>query len=471
MATAGQEKGKAKTEVKPVIDDTIEAKVVDRKDANGNTVGSTVTYTAPVKEVNKDDTENEDENEDNFDLPIFENESQNEIGQSYTIPKTGLDLMFHNISYCVQNGEQDLFFANVFRVADPIGSRYKRPCIGGMELGMFQFTTRDRFGFISELHRLNNQSGGNFNVAIYRHDSTPLYVLIPPHGRYNTAPPVESNNQIGIINYGIPDPQTDEAAIAGNGSDNNAALLAHIEKSNERMEGLIREVIGKPREPSALEKAMEQKMLNDLLNPPEPKSNGMEQMMTTMFAMPIMVEKMAKRMFPEPPTPTEPNGFDRAAQILDLPPVAGLLGSIGNISEAWAISKMNAQGNNATDQQGQNQTQPEQNEMNSEMQDLMSDLIDELESDRPFNADNVFLQELKAEFPNQAGMIINTCKALEFPEVVKMLIGATANLNPNPFHQFWDIAETNKTNTIVWNERGNKVLARLQEFYGYVKTV
>lgn len=470
MATAGQEKGKAKTEVKPVIDDTVEAKVVERKGSKGENLGSTVTYTAPVKEVEIDDTENDDENEDNIDLSIFENESQIEIGQNYTIPKTGLDLMFHNISYCVQNGEQDLFFANVFRVADPIGSRYKRPCIGGMELGMFQFTTRDRFGFIGELHRLNNQSGGNFNVAIYRHDSTPLYVLIPPHGRYNTAAPMESNKQIGIINYGIPDPHTDEPATTANGTGSDAVLLAHIEKSNERIENLVREVIGKPREPSALEKAMEQKMLNDLLNPPEPKSNGLEQMMLNMFAMPVMVEKMAKRMFPEPATPTEPNGFDRAAQILDLPPVAGLLGSIGNISEAWAISKMNAQAGNTTDQQNQTE-QPEQNEMNSEMQDLMNDLIDELESDRPFNSDNEFLKELQTDFPSQAEMIINTCKALEFPEVVKMLIGATANLNPNPFHQFWDIAETNKTNTIVWNERGNKVLTRLQEFYEYVKTV
>ena len=228
MASAGKaETAKGKTEVKPIIDETTEAKVVDRKDATGKTVGSTVTYNAAVKEVEIDDTENEIDNENDFDLPIFENESQNEIGQSYTIPKTGLDLMFHNISYCVQNGEQDLFFANVFRVADPIGSRYKRPCIGGMELGMFQFTTRDRFGFISELHRLNNQSGGNFNVAIYRHNSTPLYVLIPPHGRYNTAPPVESNNQIGIINYGIPDPQRKSFADQKLGRSGQAGRKSH----------------------------------------------------------------------------------------------------------------------------------------------------------------------------------------------------------------------------------------------------
>lgn len=465
MASAGKAEGKTKTEIVPVIDDTVEAKVVERKGSKGENLGSTVTYTAPVKEI---EVENEDDIEDEGDLDLSAFEADEpEVGQNYTIPQTPLDAMFHNISYCVQNGEQDLFFASVFRVADPIGSRYRIPCIGGMELGMFQFTTRDRFGFLGELHRLNNKSGGHFNVAIFRHDSTPLYILIPPHGRYNTAAPTESNRQIGIVNYGIPDQQIDDTTT-GAPNDSNAALMAYMDKAEQRFETLMREVVGRPKEPSVLEKALEAKMIKDLTDPTPPPTNGIEQIMMNMFAMPVMVEKMSKRMFPEPPTPSEPNGFDRAAQILDLPPVAGLLNSVGNISEAWAISKLQQQAGSAPTQQNPTQQPTEQE---TEMQELMSDLIDELESDTPFNADNEFLKELQTDYPTQAAMITGLCKGMAFEGVLNMLIGSTGNLNPNPFHQFWDIPATNQTQSIVWNERGQKLLIRLQEFYEYVKTV
>jgi len=58
------------------------------------------------------------------------------------------------------------------------------------------------------------------------------------------------------------------------------------------------------------------------------------------MAMPVMVEGMAKRMFPTPAEPVEPDMFDRVGKILEIPAVNSIVEKVGNMSEAFAISKM-----------------------------------------------------------------------------------------------------------------------------------
>jgi len=56
-------------------------------------------------------------------------------------------------------------------------------------------------------------------------------------------------------------------------------------------------------------------------------------------------------------------------------------------------------------------------------------------------------------------------------KVVHTLSTLTANMDPHPFIPFLDVPATQAAKAYVWNERGNKMLARLQEFYTFVRSL
>lgn len=464
MATTKTTTPKTKTEI-TLPDDGADAKIVERVD------GKTVTYEAKVKQHEVTETDNEATGDISYqDIMEFDFSDVKET------PKTPLEKMFELIRLAVErDGEPDNFFASVMRQADPINARNNYPCSVAMDLGSFQFRSTDMFGFSHALQQLNHNSGGVFNVNIYTNEQRPLEVFYKPKG---SSPHAGGKLPVGLRGYAVPNPIKDDTTT-GNPANAQTDLMQFLinaqEKADQRFETFLREM-NKPKEQSTLEKALEQKLINDLVNPPAPQTSQLETTLATMFAMPVMVEKMASKMFPEPATPAEPTALDTVTKVLEVPAVANLLSAGGEIAEAWAVNRIqNAaqppqQQNGTTQAQAQAQYVEQATEPN-EMQELIEDLIEELESENPLDGTNEFINELNDDYPNQAAQLKQTCKIMSFDQVVQTLGVMTQAMQPHPLIPFLDMEQTQAQGKFIWNERGTKVIVRLEEFYNYVKTV
>lgn len=450
---------KTKVELK-VANDT-PAKVTERKD------GKVVQYEATVSEreiVGNDEEEvNGFESESEFDLDA------NEVGlpfveeQGEEVRKTKLQVMFSHVQSAVKDDhKEDYFYAFVVRQPDGIDSRYNVPCGREMELGTFQFTSRDMFKFPIEIQKRNGNSGGLFNVSIYNQDQTPLVLYRRLKNRMFTSEIV-----VGMQNYSVANPIRDES-INTNGNQSagvESQIMALIEKQDERFNAML-ERLNAPKEKSLLERTMEEKMMRDLISPPPPPSNGIEQMMPMMMqwlSAPAMIARMTETAFPTKPLPEQKDWLDKAAQVFEMPVTQQLLGKLGDIGEAIAISRLppiqNPSPNN----------DDEELDEKDDMQILLETVIEELESDRPLDKDNPTIKELRADFSDQFDDLQTTCQTLPFDSVFALLVNKSTKMQPSPFVPFLDIEATKAANKYVWNERGNKLIERLTEFYEYVK--
>lgn len=464
MSTATEQKKIKKTEV--TIPADTKAKVTERI---GN---QTVTFEAEVKQNEVEiETENNDQTKDttdeNFDFADLERE---DFEPNQQIPKTDLEKMFDRLEMAIQmQSLQDSFIAMIVRQPDAaMNIKYNAPCGYVTNCGYFQFTTRDLFNFDAAIQDRNGNSGGIFNIRIFKNDQTPLLLK---RNRYDyDSRHLPEYTEVGLVNYPVANPVKADIIPLQNGQSNiENMLLSYMEKTESRFESLLQQM-NKPKEQSTLEKALEQKMLNDLLNPPERNGlGGFEQTMATIMAMPVMVEKMSEKMFPQPPVPVEPDIFDKAEKILKIPAVSGAVDSILNISESFAASKMANAGTNTTAQQNPAQDQNLEPEQNTEMLELLNDVIAELESDNPLDATNEFIQTLQTEFPTQADQLQSTCKIMSFDQIVQLL--GAQKLIPHPFVPFLDLEQTQATSQYVWNARGVKMVERLKEFYEFVKSI
>lgn len=457
MSTLKTKPIRTKTELK--VNDETPAKVIERKD------GKTITYEATVseKEVIGDsedetfgfDEENEDfVNASEVGLPFIE--------ESFAqIPKTKIEKMFDNIRSAIKEDRvEDSFFAMVVRMPDNIGARFSYPCSTQMELGIFQFTSRDIFNFAGEIQRRNQNSGGIFNVKVYRQDQTPLVIYRRLRGQMHVE-----TTEVGMLNYSVPNPIREESNNATTNGNNGVEnqIMALIEKQDERFNAMMQQ-INAPKEKSLVEKAFEAKILQDITNPPQ-QTNGLEAMQTMMmqmFAAPAMIDGFTKRMFPEPTPPEQKDWLDKATQVFEMPVTQQLLGKLGDIGEAIAISRLPPVQNPVDN----DETEADEKE---DMQILLETIIEELESERPLDGNNPTIIELRADFADNFDDLQTTCQTLPFDSVFALLVNKSTKMQPSPFVPFLDIEATKAANKYVWNERGNKLLVRLQEFYEYIK--
>ena len=460
---------RTKTELK--VNDETPAKVIERKD------GKTITYEATVSEKEVIG----DSEEESFDYD-GENETfvnANETGlpfieeQDSEIPKTKIEKMFAHIRSAIKEDRvEDSFFAMVVRMPDNIGARFTYPCSTQMELGIFQFTSRDIFNFQGEIQRRNQNSGGIFNVKVYRQDQTPLTL----HRRLVFSPREVTSIEVGMLNYAVPNPVKDESAngntsnFANNGVENQ--IMSLIEKQEERFNQMIQQM-NAPKEKSLVEKAFEAKILQDITNPPPPPSNGVDQIMpimmqsfASMFAMPEMMKGFSRTMFPEPPAPEQKDWVDKASQIFNMPVVQNALLKAGDVAEAIAVSRL-PQMQAAATQETEYEDEPDNDK--DDMQILLETVIAELESDNPLDHTNAVVSDLKNDFPDHFDTLQTACQTFDFDGVFALLINKSSKMNPSPFIPFLDIEQTQATKKHVWNERGEKLIERLKEFYEYVK--
>lgn len=446
MATQTPKTTKTKIVIPP---EGIEARIVDRGGVK------VATYDAVVKE---DDTDPATPNTDEVDVEdIFESE----IPEVVEFPKTQLESMFEDLNFAVKaDRQQDGFMAHVMRQPDSIGNNYVVPCNTLMDCGVFQFRTTDFFSFNGEIQRLNGGSGGIFNVKVFKIDRQPLKVA-----RGTAIRPIA--REVGLLNYSVPNPHIVDSPAGS--SPNEDRMFQFMQQTEQRFNQLMQQM-NKPAEQSEIEKLLLRKAIDRLDAPPQTSNNDPAEFMRGLMQQTAVMQAIGQGfagMFNNtPPPPPEPTTMDTIIQVAELPVVQGLLGNLGNISEQYATSKLGAPAVNIQ----QNPAQP-QPTMTNETQELITDLITELESENPLNADNEFIKELAEDYPDAAEMIKESCQIMQFEQVVQMMIVRTQKMNPNPFVEFIDVAASQAAGHYVWNERGTKMLARLQEFYNFVRNV
>lgn len=418
----------------------------------------TIQYEAKVKQA-EPTLEDEDEG---FEDEVFNNDIDTSFEE---IPKGKLDRMFDCLRE-LTNNESEIFFAKLIRVPDFINDNFNIPCKTEQELGVFQFSLRDVFDFIPQIQKINGNSGGYFNVLVYKSNRQPAYVI--RQHNFNAV-----SQQIGINNLHVPNPVKEETPLLpGSNQPDILTIIREMKReSDERLERLLA-TINRPHEKSVLEKALEQKMLNDLMNPPERGSNSFEETMAKMLAMPVVAEKFAKKMFPENITP-EPKGLiEQITEVANSPVGQKLIDKVGDIAEHIVVAKTTPAELAQTVAMPNPQPQQIPNGVNNEMQELLEDIVAELESDNPINAENELIVDLKTDYPAQYQQLQLLCKSMPtFEDALNFIMAQTATMQPNPFVPFLDLNETTKQNVYVWNERGLKIKNRLNELYNFLRSV
>lgn len=460
-----------------VSEDTTKTKVVLEEDGNTaevieNIGGKQVRYEARVKEIEDTENDNEFSEASAFGEDDYERLPNNDFQEYKENPKSGLDRAFDDITYFVTvENVVDHFYAKVARLPDGIGENWNIPARDRFELGVVTFTHKDRFAFIPELQKINHNSGGKLAIDIYDSDHKPLMIQRMRH---------HTPSQI-CFQVTIPNPPPQPIESNGNQPSSLDKMLEAILKSNQETMQFIRDSQNRPREKSTLEAAIEQKVLNDILNPPENKSaDSFQQVMTQMMLLPTMVQKMSERMFPDPPTPAEPTTFDRIMQLVETPVVQNVANRAMEVINAAAENRMlisqkqagiplenDDDNEDIPDTIYQEQPQPTQRNMQAELIQL---IVNELESDRELNASNPTIQHLQAEYPTQVNFLKMACKGGSFTDVFKMLLEQTATIQPYPFAPYLDIEQSQLKQDYVLNEAGDRIKDRLLAFYNYVKT-
>lgn len=457
------EVGKDSTKTKVVIPEGTTVEVLEHQ---GN---KTMTYQAEIKE---DDTN--DETETNGRLNDIEDYSGiDEMPNTPTIPKSQLDIMFDDINYAVENENlYDTFFAKLMRQPDAISDKFIVPNRDIVELGVIQFSTQDRFNFIPAIQDANNNSGGRFAITIYNSDYKQLEVM---RGRVSIhAEP----RPVGLILV-VPNPQpkATNSLATGNAPDvGTSAILSKMVEIQQQNHNQLMQVLNRKPEKSTLELAIEQKVLNDILNPPKPNNGGNDVVADVMRSAAVVAslsDAFARNLNREPTPQPEPDWIDKFNKASENPVMKEIaergITLFENIGNHLAVKALNLPTDGeATTTENPMQQQPQQL---TQTQELILDIIEELESDNALDATNETIKELSTDFPEQYQELTMFCKNASFEFIFDQLLKRTANIQPSPFIPYLDLNETNAQQKYVWNETGIKLQGRLRELYEYLKTV
>ena len=448
-----------------ITGDKVAVKVTEITDNNGNTRQTKVYETEA--EIKTTDTEIDDDSEISNDESEYQDFSEQD---SQEIPKNQLMQMFDDLRNFSTNAN-DYFYAMATRIPDAMSDSFNISCRAEQAPIHFQFTIRDLLAFTEHLQKANNNSGGRFHVAILSPTMIPLKIPVNQWAQRATF------REVGLINFYVPNPQIVIDLNNNNNSSNPFNGLENIvskfiEHSQTQTNQILSAIQNNnaPKEKSTLEIAIEQKVINDILNPPQPATNGFEQTMMSIMAMPVMVEKMSSRIFPETPQPQaerEPTMIEQAAQIMNTPFAANVAEALANglsdMSETYKISKMRELG--ITQQLNPAPIEAEQTNEKENDFNMLDEIIQELESDSVIDNNNPLLVRLANEHTKQFNELTTYCQMMTFPQIWAMLQIQAQKLDDNPLIQFANHEETQKQKVFVPNEQGEKILARLVELY------
>lgn len=468
------ETSKDTTKTKVVIPEGTEAEIMEQIG------GKTVAYKAQVQE---DESQNEDQNETNQfeDIPVFTQEPP-----APAIWKSPLDKLFDDIIYCVENENvYDSFIAKLLRKPDNMNDKFNVPCRDFIDIGAFSFASTDRFSFTQAIQDANDNSGGRFQISIFTSDYKQLDTHRNPAmsnaTQWHHREPLQFPRPV-IAELVIPNPKPKpfiEGEAPQQQSGIGAVLLKMTEMMNANHNALMSALRQQPQKSeleTTLMSAMVQKITGDIMNPP---TNGnvdaLQSTMVAMFTAPEMARKMVERAFPEPPPEREPTLLDQVKEVLEIPAVKDASGRVMDIVEAASVKGLKL--NETTPDQTTGDYQPPQSNpelitMNEDQIELITTIVEELESENKLDGDNETLKELREDFPDQFTDLVAMCQSgAPFESVFNILVHKATKIQPFPFQAYLNVEQTQVTNQWVWNEQGEKIIARLRELYEYLKTV
>lgn len=461
--------------------------------ATGNaTVRTTVTYTASAK-GDKDDTEENEYDSEPFretqSLPYnqapenhFPRNRFNLPPAQDNTPRNRLADMFSEVRELLVDG--DTYYALVTRRADQMNDRFRIKCNTDTTFPPLELTATALFDFVPAVQHYNYNSGGRFSVIVVDSSGEPVGISIP--------------------RFVIPDPVVDQPAPEKTHTDLNSQVVdmmsTMMQKSDERFAQML-EAIRTQATPQKdrLSEIIEQKMINDILNPKESEFSA-DKVIAQIFASQTMIEKLSDQLG---------NSFnkndtsDREKTTLEMilgndmimSKAGDLVNNIATIASNVVASRQQAPVNGypplpqatptpetppqpAPEYQASNPAQPAPQptpetaptndaEIEQRMQ-IIKDIITELESDRPLNQDNVFLKNLGQNYPDLQGGLIMLCKTTDFDTLFNQL----EQTLPDVFAEFYSPSDERDENGEVLdelNERGQKIETRLREFYEFMK--
>lgn len=458
MATTNNKKTKTELEID---EDTIAH--VRENHRPGAEPTKVVTYDAKLKEkpiINEDDPDESGDNGEgsdiDFGLPFIDEPA------TQTVPQTGLDKMFANVRSAVLDDQcPDAFFAQVTRLADFMGANYNVPCnVPQMDIGSFQFTSRDRLPFTAQLQKLNGNSGGTFNIRIYRQDGTPLNLY---RRSSNTLAPVQV--EVSVTSMSVPNPLFDPSSVVETGIPQNnqteRMILQVMENSNQRFEKLV-ELMQQSKAPSELEQAMTRKMINDMVNP-APPPDPFAGIAGMMFAAQRFQDRLTDVILPprveNAPVP-EPDWMDKGEKLLNSPGAVAILERLGDITERITVAKLAPNAAPVEYETGNDDDNME----------LITKVIDELNSDSILNGDNETIVELATSYPSEFEDLRLACMS-PFEIVLKQLTRTLGKKKPEVLQPFLDVAATQTKGLYVFNPSGDHLVNRLREFHAFINSL
>lgn len=430
--------------------------------------GQTFEFDATIK---PDREELESENID-FNEILLDN-----IEDVQDIPKTSLEKMFDDLRHGIkEHGIYDQFFANITRLPDSMTDKFFNPCRDQIPGMVVQFNTSDQFNFIPALQNINGDSGGRFNIRVYDINQQPLEIPNPLTFDRTLKPIVLSNLYV---------PNPPPKPITDNTQNPLTLFTEAINKLDQKQrdfeQKIFNEINRKP-EKSTLEIAMEQKMIDLIVNGNQQGSSQLETTLATMFGMPVIVEKMAKKMFPDAPASiAEETTWDKVAKMVETPAGQKFVERVGDAVEKVPTALLMMRGNSNGQPPASPFTEPPdiQNPMQNTntvdmteeeltpAEELLNSILNELNSDNPIDATNETIKQLGAIYPIESTIIVSMCKSMTFADILQIL----SSRYPFAFEGVYETVLDEKQQPLVrYTELGERLIGRLEEFYKFVRT-
>lgn len=423
----------------------------------------------PDKEKDKDDKD-----ESAVESRAFDRQAVPVHFADKSAPQDRLAQMFSDIKES-EEYEGEMFVALITRLQDLMTDNFRRPCMQSISFAPLQITSSYFLNFIPLIQKHNGNSGGRFNIVICDQQGEPL--------------------DIGINNLVVSDPIVEEKPNAPDTSNTDTLALVDriMQQSDQRFAELVKLMRENAKEDEFTALAKE-KLRQDILNPKERDAFNPEKMIENVMTSVAVSEAMAKgfaKMFDRGEAGTDREKglletllsnellVDRASQLVESV-VNNVAVIANNVATRPAQPQAPAQ---PQPHYGQPNTgysplpnptpQPSENNeinMTKEEQDKLTlEIIAELEADTPLNDDNVFINNLKEKYPQVYQGLLVACKFMPFETLLEQL----ENGAPQAFDNFYkDTGEKDSDGEAIYelNERGQKVEARLREFYEFMKT-
>src|ERR1035437_8083130 len=384
-------------------------------------------------------------------------------------PLTPIETLFHNIRIARETRDlPDEHFIDSFSysVRDTI------------DLGNIPFSIHDRFAIIPALQKLNNNSGGRFVLSVLLRDGKQLTALLAnPNRTWESTP---HDVWMKIL---IPEP-TKLVIVNGNQNETvneNSTLnmLREMQRDNQAFQQRLFDKLTQEPRQDRFRELMEAKMLDMLM---DKGTNGPNDIVTQILTTRDVIDKLgtglSAGLFKHPRPEVNQTLIEQAQQVLAIPAVQDAIGRTMGVLEHIAVTRTNAAAT-AGGQPAQPVSQyqeyadddfiDEPIEINpgpTNEEIMLTTIIDELESDRELDKDNLIINNLKMSYPKEFDSLTGMCKIMTLDQTVALVIDQMSKMTPSPILNYIEMVD----GEAKWIEgRGTRMFKRLSDLYEFLK--